>query len=303
MGWDGASQRAAADIADLALILGHDMLYVVPPPLAPAPPASPHNGNCATADPVERVRRRNDEWEQRTDLAPDARFAVFGHLHREMDARGMDLQILVPAYDHGVWTDVDLMQAMLMDPDEAPRHFALATRQSLAFIDRYLGEAVDMIGVGGDFAGNRPLISPELYREFIVPEVAKVSRRVHESGKWAVNASDGNLWSIIEDFLFGCETDGYIEIDLHAGMDLARLKREYGDRITLFGNLDCGNILSFGSVEDVKRHAIECLEAGWGNGGHIFTASNAITASVPLCNYLAIGEAYREYFGLPEFRG
>jgi len=162
-----------------------------------------------------------------------------------------------------------------------------------------------MIGVGGDFAGNRPLISPAMYREFIMPEVRTVARRIHQAGRWAVNASDGDLWSVIDDFLLGCEVDGYLEIDLHAGMDLRRLKELYGDRVTFFGNLDCGNTLSFGSRDDVRRHTIECLEAGAGNGGHILCASNAITESVPLGNYLAMIAAYREVFGLPplEVRG
>ena len=35
-----------------------------------------------------------------------------------------------------------------------------------------------------------------------------------------------------------------------------------------------------------------------GKGGHILCASNAITASVPLANYLAVIQAYRDMFGL-----
>jgi uroporphyrinogen decarboxylase len=119
-------------------------------------------------------------------------------------------------------------------------------------------------------------------------------------GRWAVNASDGDLWPVIEDFLVGCEVDGYLEIDLFAGMDLSTLKERYGDRVTFFGNLDCGNMLTYGTPESIRRDTIRCLEAGQGAGGHILCASNAITASVPVENYLAVVRAYREFFGLPE---
>ena len=85
---------------------------------------------------------------------------------------------------------------------------------------------------------------------------------------------------------------------MSAGMDLARLKALYGDRVLLFGNMDCGNILSFESTEGIRKLTFEILEAGWGDGGHIFTASNAITESVPLANYLAMVNAYRDYFQL-----
>lgn len=59
------------------------------------------------------------------------------------------------------------------------------------------------------------------------------------------------------------------------------------------------NLLSFGTPEAVKAHTRDCLRQGWGDGGHILCCNNPISESVPLRNYLAIGEAYREYFNLP----
>ncbi len=81
--------------------------------------------------------------------------------------------------------------------------------------------------------------------------------------------------------------------------ETGKLKTRFGDRITFLGNLDCGNTLSFGSIADIRRHVRECLDMGTGNGGHILCVSNAITASVPPGNYLAMVDAYREYFHLP----
>ena len=300
MGWEAAVRQNAIDRLDLAEQLGHDMMYVTPNPLPPAPPRGPARPSPEPPeDPVERVRRRNEAAAQATPGRHDDALRVYVVLKEEMERRGLDLPILAPAWGHGVWTDVDLMQTMLLAPEVAHEHFRQATRRSLAAAESYIALGIEQIGVGGDFAGNRPLISPDAYRTFIVPEIRNVTCRVHEAGCWAVNASDGNLWSVIDDFLIGCEVDGYAEIDFHAGMDLRRLKAAYGDRITFYGNLDCGNVLSFGSVEDVRRHTVECLEAGLGGGGHILCVSNAITASVPLTNYLAIQQAYRDVFCLP----
>jgi len=253
-------------------------------------------------DPVERVRQRTEAGLQAPLHVPEETLLVYVLLKEEMRQRDLDLPILAPAYGHGIWTDTDLMQAMLLEPEVAHAHFRLATQRCLAAIEAYLKVGVDQLGVGGDFAGNRPMISPQAYREFIMPEVRVLSRRIHQAGKWAINASDGNLWSVIDDFLLGCEVDGYLEIDSHAGMDLRRLKEAYGDRITLYGNMDCGTILTFATPEEIRRATHECLDAGWGSGGHLFSASNAITASVPLPNYLAMVNAYREYFGLAPLR-
>lgn len=300
-GWQAAVRQIAADHAELALLLGHDMLYVVPNPLPAADSPEPETPSPdGVEDPVERVRLRNERAAE-APVPPDDTFAVYVYLKEEMEKRELDLPILAPAYGHGVWTDVDLMQSMLLAPEVARRHFSIATERALARIEKYLPVGVDQIGIGGDFSGTRPLISPQVYRDFIVPEVRILSRRIHAADRYAVNASDGNLWPVIDDFLFGCEVDGYLEIDLHAGMEMGRLKEVCRGRVTLYGNLDCGNTLSFGSPEDVRRHTVACLEAGMGDGGHILCASNAITASVPMENYLAVVHAYRDMFCLPKF--
>ena len=302
-GWPAAVRQLATDRLDLAVELGHDMLYVPhnpgPPAAKPGPPPAPAK---PITDPVEAVRRRNAQTAQAPAAQGDACFLIYEMLGEEMHRRDLDLPVLAPAYAHGVWTDTDLMQTMLLAPEVAHEHFALATRRALARIERYLALGIDQVGVGGDFAGTRLIISPAAYREFIVPHVRTASRRVHEAGAVAVNASDGNLWPVIEDFLFGCEVDGYLEIDMHATMDLGELKRRFGDRITFYGNLDCGNTLSFASPEEVRSHTIECIEKGLGRGGHILCASNAITSSVPLENYAAVVNAHRDYFGLPRWR-
>jgi len=237
-GWEDAVRQNAVDRLDLALLFGHDMMYVVPTPPPPSP--VPQDSPVQTIDPenpddpVERVRLRN----QRASVAParaDDTLLIYVYLKEEMQNRGVDLPVLASAYAHGVWTDVDLMQTMLLAPDVAQRHFSLATARTLALIEKFVAIGIDQIGVGGDFSGTRPLISPQAYREFIVPEVRKLSRRIHDADQYAVNASDGNLWSVLDDFLFGCEVDGYLEIDMHASMDMGRLKSTCGDRITEAG--------------------------------------------------------------------
>lgn len=301
-GFEQAVRRYARDRLDLAEALGHDLLYVVPnppahrvdgPPRPPPPPAPPAD------DPAAALRRRVEAWERRAAGPGVDQLLVYAELKAQMQRRGLDLPILAPAYHHGVWTDTDLMQTMLLEPELARRHFQLATREALAAIERYLALGLEQVGVGGDFAGNRPLIAPAAYREFIMPEVRTLSRRLHAAGAVAVNASDGDLWPVIEEFLLGTEVDGYLEIDQGAGMDLGRLKAQFGGRITFYGNMDCGRVLSFASPADIRAETRRILAAGAGQGGHIFCASNAITASVPVRNYAAMVNGYREASGLP----
>ena len=301
-GWEKALRQYAIDRLDIAEFFGHDMLYQVRSPVPPRKEKTIEEKQPETDDPVEKLERRNRlKREFRIEIASES-MIIYDFLKEEMLRRNIDLPILAPAYCHGVWTDIDLMQVMLLAPELAHEHFSLASETAIRLIDEYLKHGIDLFGIGGDFAGNSPLISPESYRTFIMPELKKLSNKVHASGKLAINASDGNLWSVIDDFLIESEVDGYLEIDLHAGMELKKLKQSYGERITFLGNLDCGNTLSFASPEKIRDSVIKCLEDGTGNGGHILTASNAITESVPPENYIAVTNAYREYFSLEKIK-
>ena len=300
-GWEDAVKQIALDRLELACILGHDMMWVPPNPL-PTDTVGfsfPSSEDLAD-DPVGVQTRRNERYAEKPRGPRDDTLLVYRILKNQMQQRGIDLPILADAVEHGIWTDVNLMATMVLAPEVAHRHFELATERSLASIERYTSLGLDAIIIGGDFAGNTLLISPEAYEEFIVPQLRILSRRIHEAGTYAINASDGNLWPVIDDFLLSSKVDGYLEIDQYAGMDLRKLKHRYGDKITFLGNLDCGNLLSFGTSDQIRRHVIECLEAGMGNGGHIFCASNAIVKSIPLSNYLTVINTYREVFSLPK---
>jgi uroporphyrinogen-III decarboxylase len=306
-GFEAALSLYARDRLDIAEILGHDMLFVSPNPVPgetyvydPLEELGMHFELQEQGDPVRRLEERNRRVAESMlgDLPQDC-YLVYHRLREEMTRRGLDLPIMAPAYFHGIWTEADLMQAMLLAPEVAREHYRMATLRALKVIDDYIRIGIDQVGIGGDFAGNRLLISPETYREFVVPEVRICARRLRENGRLSINATDGDIWPVIDEFLLGCEVDGYLEIDMSAGMDLKRLKALYGGRVLLFGNMDCGKVLSFAEPEEIRGLTHRILADGWGDGGHIFTASNAITASVPLRNYLAMVNAYREYFDLP----
>lgn len=305
-GFEKALRSYARDRVEIAICLGHDMLYASPNPI----PGSPYVYDPLTgideqfdindlSDPTERLRERNVRVEEELiNSLPQDSYLVFRFLREEMKEQGIDLPLIAPAYFHGIWNDIDLMQTLLLDPEAAHTHFSLATRRALSIIDDYHELEIEMIGIGGDFAGNTPLISPEAYKTFIVPEVRVLADYIRSIGRLSINATDGNLWSVINDFLTGCGVDGYLEIDYSAGMDLGKLKKQFGNEITFIGNMDCGNVLSFSSPDEIRRITHEILDAGAGNGGHIFSASNAITPSIPLENYMAMVNAYREHFSL-----
>lgn len=304
IGFEPSLREYVRNKVALCKALGHDLMYLVPNPVLGGKRVSINvleEGCFDTDNPEEIVRLRNNQRKealQKNLLEPDDSFLVYEFINEEMKRQETELDIFAPDYFHGVWTDTAIMETMLLNEELAYEHFAICTEIALLRLHKLKDFGIRLVGLGGDFSGTRPLISPACYRKYIVPEVKKCADSAHRKGMWTVNASDGDLWSVIDDFLIGTASDAYMEIDAAAGMDLRRLKKEYGDQITFMGNMDCGSVLSFASPEEIAKLTIECLKAGEGNGGHIFTASNAITDSVPIENYFAMVNAYRDYFNM-----
>ena len=84
-----------------------------------------------------------------------------------------------------------------------------------------------------------------------------------------------------------------------ADMDIGRVKAEYGDRIAVAGNVDCGELLSRGTVQDTIEAVKETLAKAAVGGGHILASSNSIHPAVNPENYRAMVQAAKRYGTYP----
>lgn len=327
--WDGFVRQWATDEIELAEMLGFDMvrLYEVGGPPGERPVRVDEETwrigdsyqqrmssgwirswwGSAVFQPADReapeqqaaMRKALSEPAPEPSLASEDSFRLL-RLGREIMAhKGLDLPIFCAAYTLGVATLPKFMlEWFVTDRELIAEYYRRHAQAGIARARQLVAEGADVIGLGGDFACDHgPMCSPADYREFIAVNIREQSRALHALGVHTSNASDGDLWPVIEDFLVTAEVDGFEEIDFAAGMDLARLKREYPTK-TFIGNIDIRHTLTSGTPAQVRAHTIECIEKGWGGGGHILMSGNCIHESVKTELFLAHVNAYREYFGL-----
>ena len=105
--------------------------------------------------------------------------------------------------------------------------------------------------------------------------------------------SDGDLRPILED-LIGCGFNALQPIEPKA-MDIVELKRDYGGRLCLAGNIDLGFTLTLGTPDDVRAEVRERIQAVGPQGGYCVGSSNSVTNYVPLPNFGAMLEATFKY--------
>ena len=74
------------------------------------------------------------------------------------------------------------------------------------------------------------------------------------------------------------------------GMDTARLKRDFGDRIAFWGGVDTHTILPRGSPEDVRKEVRRRIADLAPGGGYVLCAVHNLQREVPPENIVALYE-------------
>jgi uroporphyrinogen decarboxylase len=187
------------------------------------------------------------------------------------------------------------LEAMTVRPDLIHRYLDIQLEGNLQDIEVLAAMGVDIIWGGGDFCSNHgPAYSPEHFRTFILPRLARITECGHRFGLPYFFRTDGWTWPVAQYLFVESGVDGYGEIDAQAGMDLGELKAKLF-HLLLWGNVDCARTLSSGSREDVVAETKACIERAAPGGGYILGSSNSIHSGVPADNFLAMIDTVREF--------
>lgn len=193
----------------------------------------------------------------------------------------------------------NLMIDFYANPKFAHEMIEMALSYEAQFVRRAIKAGAEIVMLGDDYAFNAgPMISPKHFREFLLPGLKKMVSVVHEEGAYCVKHTDGNIMKII-DMIVETGIDGLNPIDPIAGMDIAEVKKRYGDKICIIGNIDCGDLLTNGTRQQVMEAVKICISKASRRGGHIISSSNSIHSGVKPENFMALIEATKNYGKYP----
>ena len=137
------------------------------------------------------------------------------------------------------------------------------------------------------------LFSPDVFRELMVPRYRRVVEKV--TIPWVLH-SDGNIGEAV-DMIVDLGVAG-IHPNEKGAVDIRAMKRDYGDRVCLLGNVDL-NILGRGTPEEADREVRELIRDVGPGGGYILTSGNSLASYLkPEC-VLAMSKAVKKYGRYP----
>jgi uroporphyrinogen decarboxylase len=194
-----------------------------------------------------------------------------------------------------------LLSSYLLEPELAFELAHLVLEYNLVLHREAIRAGCEVIILSDDYAHKSgPLMSPGQFREFVLPGLTAAVANIHDAGGMCIKHTDGNVWELLEDIV-GTGIDGLGPLEPAAGMDLAEVKRRYGSRVCVMGNVDV-DLLCRGSTSDVQRATMTLLQTVSVGGGHILSSGNSITSAVRPENFRAMVSTARAWTALDHSR-
>ena len=172
------------------------------------------------------------------------------------------------------------------------------TQANIEIIKRLAEAGVDIVFFGDDLGyKGSTIFSLKNFREFILPYHKKMYKTCKKNGMITVLHSCGKIDEFLPDLVrVGLQCIQALEAT--AGVDLAGLKEELGDKLCFMGGLDSSGVLTFGTPKDVEEDVKKCLKAAGQGGGYVIGPSHDIL-NIPWENILAMRDAIEKYRKYP----
>lgn len=165
---------------------------------------------------------------------------------------------------------------------------------TIAVLRRLRGLGIDAVWTFDDMAYKTgPMFSPQVLRAVFMPHLRRVADAIRGEGFAWIFHSDGNLMPLLDDLL-SLGMDGLHPLEPGA-MDIDAVKRDYGHRVCLVGNIDLHYTLTRGTPEEVDAEVKRRIEVVGRGGGYMISSANSVTSYCKVENVRAMVSAIRKY--------
>lgn len=186
----------------------------------------------------------------------------------------------IPAFNLAFYKDPELVRDMA-------EYWEYFTVEAIRDAVETLKDRIDLVYWWEDMADRHgPCISPKLYKEFLLPHYKNVTSFLRKNKIDRIMMdSDGNVKPIL-DLAIEAGITGLWPLEVNAGMDAREVRRRYGEKLFVMGNLDKRELAKGG--EAMRREVDSKVPALKEMGGYVPGADHLIHVEFSL-------EAFREY--------
>jgi uroporphyrinogen decarboxylase len=158
------------------------------------------------------------------------------------------------------------------------------------------GDRLDMVYFYDDVGTqNSLMVSKKMWREYVRPRHVRLIEVAHRYGKPVMYHTDGAIYPLIPEFIdMGVDVLNPIQPDAK-GMEMDKLKAEFGDRLTFHGGVDIMRTLPKGTPAQVAAEVQDRVRVLGPGGGYILCSSHHIQPDTPIQNVITLYDPQWRY--------
>lgn len=201
------------------------------------------------------------------------------------------------------WVGMENLCVMLYDnPTLVHKMMDFWTEFILGLADKALEFEPDFIFYSEDIAfKEKPMISPKMMREFMLPGYKAINKKAREAGVPVIMVdSDGFIDDLIPIWI-DADVDVVCPMEIAAGTDLLALRKRFGKDMAYLGGIDKRELAK--SKEDVKREIYSKVPQLLESGGYIPYCDHQVPHDVPYENYCYMWHLIKDIGGWYQVEG
>ncbi len=214
---------------------------------------------------------------------------------RQTIANNRDSQLAITCGIQGPLTTAWLLMgfenisfALYDDPDLLESVFAMSNDFFKKAAKIAVDCGIDGIWVSEDLGDSRSvLFSKDLYIKHFYPYFKDLVDYVDSLGVPALLHSCGCIYEYL-DLMAATKIKSIHPVQRTAGMDLKRVKAEYGNRFCIIGNIDSSRTLPYGTEEEVRSEVREAIAVAAPGGGYILASDHSLHDGISVENITAM---------------
>ena len=229
------------------------------------------------------LRERAEYLYNNTDYAIASRSVSHGFFELAWELRGME----------------NLLTDMIIDKEFACRLMDKILEIQIGLYDVLLTECgpyVQIVETGDDYGTQKgPIMSPELFREMILPRRKKLNDFIRSKAPKAkiFHHTCGSVYRLIDALIeSGIDILNPVQPGA-ADMDTYRLQKEFGDKLVFHGGIDEQTAL-IGSEESLKKEMADRIASLGRDGIYILSPTSNFQDDMPLENIIHFAEFAKE---------
>jgi uroporphyrinogen decarboxylase len=181
------------------------------------------------------------------------------------------------------------------DPEFLHELVEIAVEFAVKAINRMAKVGIDAMILSDDYgASAQGLLRPQQFKEIYKPGLKRIIDCIKANNLPVFLHCCGRVYDYLDD-LVEIGIEAYHPVQRTAGMDLAKVKAKYGDRICLVGNIDSSRTLPFGTPEEIEAETREALRVAAPGYGYILASDHSLHDGIPVKNIQLMFDVARKH--------